>query len=179
VKAPLGLLLFLAAGCRYYRLETRPSNVGKADVIIVPGMELAADGRGHSILWNRMLAAELALKAGEAPRIIVTGGKPKNGVTEAQRMLEYARELDFPDGAILAEHKARSSVENARFAADLMVEQGMRSALVLSDRRHLRYAIPVFRDAFEERGLTLYWRSIDYDRLRATGRSRDPKEPPR
>ena len=76
------------------------------------------------------------------------------------------------------ETKATSSRQNGRYAADLMVQEGLKSALVVSDWGHLRYAIPVFRDAFEARGLTLYWHSIDYDELRATGRSRGPDDPP-
>ena len=72
----LAVCLLLATGC-YYRFETQSMNPGKAGVIIVPGVQLTDDGQGVYILWNRMLVAKLRYDAGDAPRILVTGGKPR------------------------------------------------------------------------------------------------------
>ena len=40
---------------------------------------------------------------------------------------------------------------------------------------HPVYAIPVFRDAFEARKLTLYWAPVDYELLK---KHPDAKRPP-
>jgi uncharacterized SAM-binding protein YcdF (DUF218 family) len=172
------ILALLLAGCAYYRFETRGKKLAKADVILVPGYGLDAQGRGSWLLWNRVLMAKIVLDEGYAGRIILSGGQPRAGITEAEKMLEYARKLGVPADLVLLEQRARSSVENARFSADLMVENGMRSGLVVTDPWHLTYAIPVFRDAFEERGLELYWTPLDYQFLHDHPQSRPPESPP-
>ena len=168
-KFVLTLGMLLLAACRYYRFESRREQLPKsarADVIIVPGYELTDDGEANHILWNRVLMAKLWYDRGAAPRLIVTGGKPKRGITEAAKMAEIAVELGVPKDAVFIEPRATSSIENGRFGAGLMVAKGWRSALVVSDPGHLRYAIPVFRDAFNKRGLDLFWTPVDYELLR-------------
>ena len=172
------LLLAATAGCRYYRLNFRGSNLHKADVIIVPGQELLDDGRGTWVLWNRLLMGKLILEDGYAPRMIVSGGKPKAGVTEASKMMEFAGRMGLPRCLLHPEPAAYTSVENAHFSAEIMVRNGWRSALVVTDPFHILYAIAVFKDAFTARGLTLYWVPVDYDRIRATGLSAHRDKPP-
>jgi uncharacterized SAM-binding protein YcdF (DUF218 family) len=168
------LLLPLLIGCAYYRLEFTKENLAKADVIVVPGYELTDEGRGSWLLWNRVLMGRILMERGYSKRLLFSGGKPKAGVTEAARMLEIAGELGIPRDRILLEETAASSVENGRRSAALIAERGWRSGLVVSDPRHLRYAIPVFRDAFVEKGLALYWTPVDYDLLEQHPEARRP-----
>lgn len=169
-----------AASCTYSRREMIAEHQPvPADVIIVPGYELDSQGRGSFILWNRMVMAKLVLERGDAQAVIVTGGVPKAGVTEAAKMREFGLELGIPDDQLILEPRADSSVENGSLSAELMVEHGYRSAIVVSDPPHLRYALPVFRDAFEERGLTLYWTPVDYLTVRDSGLAWEPGAPAR
>ena len=166
-------MLFLAA-CRYNRFETRRENISAADVILVPGLELDESGQATWVLWNRMVMAKVLFDRGLAPRILVTGGKPRNGVTEAARMVEIGTQLGLPRDIFFSEPCAVSSIENGRFSADIMKRRGWKSALVVTDPRHLRYALPVFRDAFDLHGLTLYWTPVDYDLMRDLEEARHP-----
>ncbi len=177
LTAALMIGVLAAPGCAYYRLELQREKIANADVIIVPGLALDEDGRGVPILWNRVLMARVARDRGHASSIIVSGGKPRRGITESAKMLEYAGRLGIPPEAVIEEPRATSSVENGRFSAELMVARGLRSALVVSDDWHLRYAIPVFRDAFEELGLELYWLAVDAEAVAATGLARDDDDP--
>ena len=81
--------------------------------------------------------------------------------------------------AVILERRARSSVENGRFSARLARKRGLRSALLVSDERHLAYAVPVFRDAYEEEGVKLYWTPVDYARVRSSGLGLHPDSAPR
>jgi uncharacterized SAM-binding protein YcdF (DUF218 family) len=177
-SAAVGGLLLVTSSCAYYRIDLRKEKLGDSDVIVVPGMELSDAGEGNWILWNRMLMARLLFEVGRGERIVVTGGVPKAGVTESDKMLEFAELLGIPRGVLLAEPMAASSVENGRYSAEMVQAHGYRSALVVTDRMHLFYALPVFRDAYEERGLELYWTPVDYDRLERTEDWCPPGETP-
>jgi len=164
----VGMLLLTA--CRYYRFEKRaeqlPPPPVKVDVLIVPGYALSAEGKASHILWNRVLMAKVLIDRGYATRIIVSGGLPKRGVTEAAKMAEIAVELGLSGSAIHQEPRATSSVANGQLSAELMAARGWKSAIVVTDPRHLSYAIPVFRDAFLKHGLDLFWTPVDYELLR-------------
>lgn len=170
------LLLPLLVGCAYYRWETTKANLEKADVIIVPGYALSEQGDASWLLWNRVLMGRILMERGYGDRFYFTGGKPRGGVSEARKMLAIALELGIDKDRIYVDDRARSSVENGRHAAEVMVEKGWGSGLVVSDPRHLGYAIPVFRDAFEENELALFWTPVDYDLLKEHP---DARRPPR
>ena len=76
----------------------------------------------------------------------------------------------MPRERIFLEPRAASSIENGRFSAAIMKARGWRSALVVSDWRHLRHALPVFSDAFDAHGLP----PVDYDLMRRTPAARHP-----
>ena len=51
--------------------------------------------------------------------IIVTGGNPQSGNTEAGQMRKMLLLLGFPDNRIIVEDKANSTVQNAQFSVPL------------------------------------------------------------
>lgn len=167
-------------GCRYYRWESRKAHLGiqPADVLVVPGIRLTDAGQGTFVLHNRMAMAVHLLKQGRARRLLVTGGNPKAGVTEAAKMMAMAEALGADPDDIIAEPFATSTVENAANTAALMRAFGWTSALVVTDRVHLGYAMPVFRDHFEPAELALYWAPVDYEFLKRRGWMRFPGDPP-
>ncbi|MCA9554455.1 MAG: YdcF family protein [Myxococcales bacterium] len=171
-------------GCRYYRWEGQEARTPPTptDVLVVPGIRLTDDGRASYVLHNRIAMAVHLLQEGRGRRIVVTGGNPKAGVTEAARMMALAVELGADPDEVIAEPFATTTVENATNTAALMRAFGWRSALVVTDRVHLGYAIPVFRDAFTAPGapaLELYWAPVDYELLKARGLMRLPGDPAR
>src|SRR5690349_11455885 len=119
----LGIMLValvLGAGCwPYYRVELTKQKLGVADAIVVPGFELTDDGEALPLLHNRIAMARLLFLAGYGRNVILSGGKPKRGVTEAAKMLELARKAGIPEDRIILESAATSSVENAELSADL------------------------------------------------------------
>jgi len=167
IAAILGTLV--APGCAYYRIELRAQNLAPADAIVVLGHQLTDAGEPKARLRNRVATGVLAYRAGLARTVILTGGKPRHGFTEAARMREIAIALGVPAAAILIEEEATSSVENAAHTAQIMARRGLRSALVVSNTYHLAYAIPVFRDTFAPGELELFWMPVSEPTLRAAG----------
>ncbi|MHC4958812.1 MAG: YdcF family protein [Planctomycetota bacterium] len=136
-------LAIVLAGCGYYRIEPNRTNLHAADVTVVPGYELSSDGEARQLLRNRMLMS-------------------KNGIGEARKMKAMAVELGVPADSVAVEPRATSTRQNGLYAAQITAFRGWKSGLLVSDHAHLMYAVPEFRDAFKERGLTLYWAPVNY-----------------
>jgi uncharacterized SAM-binding protein YcdF (DUF218 family) len=161
-----------------YRWESLERKQGRADALVVLGIRLTSEGKGTFILHDRVAMAKHLLDDGLAPRMILSGGNPRSGVTEAQKMKEIALQLGVPEQDIILESQATSTVENAEYASQILASRGYHSGLIVSDAQHLRYAIPVFRDYFAEHHLELYWLPVDYDLLARLGTVRRPDDPP-
>ncbi len=163
-------LVLLLLGCGgpsrpYYRVELAERNLKPAEAIVVLGLRLDEKGEAATMLKNRM---DFALKLhgqGLAPNLILTGGQARAGRTEAQVMSQMAQARGVKPEAIVLEEAARTTLENATFTARLLAERKWKSAIIVSDRGHLMYALPLFRDAFEAQGIALYWAPTDYTRL--------------
>lgn len=145
------------------------------DVIVVLGAPLGEDGRLGRVVRERVEAGVAAWKAGLAPWLLFTGGRTdpsvwadlragiygaqareRSGVAEAAGMRDHARALGVPAEAILLEERARSTEENARYAASMMAERGLRRALVVTQPFHLRRSLRWFaQEGVEVVGLHL------------------------
>ncbi|HEX2569172.1 MAG TPA: YdcF family protein [Polyangia bacterium] len=145
------------------------------DVIVVLGAPLGPDGRLGRVVRERVEAGVAAWKAGLAPWLLLTGGRTdpsvwadlragiygaqareRSGVAEAAGMRDHARSLGVPAEVILLEDRARSTQENARYAASMMAERGLRRALVVTQPFHLRRSLRWFaKEGVEVVGLHL------------------------
>jgi uncharacterized SAM-binding protein YcdF (DUF218 family) len=68
--------------------------------------------------------------------IIVTGGNPRNGKTEAGQMRKMLLMLGFPDHRIIVEDKANSTVQNARFSVPLAEKAGTTGIILVTSSTH-------------------------------------------
>jgi uncharacterized SAM-binding protein YcdF (DUF218 family) len=118
----------------------------------LPGMSAAADR-----VWH---AARL-YHAGKAPLLVLSGGNnPRANLTsEAVAMRVLLHDLGVPDGAMLLEHKSRTTQENARFTAALLKQRGIDHILLVTSASHMRRAI--FH--FEEAGLRVTPAATDHE----------------
>jgi uncharacterized SAM-binding protein YcdF (DUF218 family) len=111
----------------------------QADVLIVLGAALTADGRLGPALAERVEAGVSAWKSGLAPRLLMTGAY------EASAMKARAVELGVPTEAILVEHTALTTRENALFSGEILRQNGLRRALLVTQPYHRRRAVAAFR----------------------------------
>jgi uncharacterized SAM-binding protein YcdF (DUF218 family) len=122
------------------------------DAIVVMGAA-QYDGRPSPVFAARLDHAIELFHAGIAPRLIVTGGKREGDrTTEAASARIYAVQRDVPDEAILAEDTSRTTLQSIRRVAALMRDEGMESAVFVSDPSHM---LRVLRMASDE-GITAY-----------------------
>ncbi|WP_308189493.1 YdcF family protein [Rhodococcus pyridinivorans] len=81
----------------------------------------------------------------------MTGGVPRNGVTEAQAMKEWLVARGIPPERITEESQSTSTVENARFTNDVLLERRATGAVLVTNRDHLERAMINFRQAVDAR----------------------------
>lgn len=140
----LALLLILGAGMtsavrRLYPMA--PKNRGRRrDVILLLGYPARKDGRPSPILRERIGKAAELYRKGAAPLILCTGGAVRNTHIEADVMARELVRLGVPEDRILRETAARSTWENLLFSREILRESGLRTAVLVTSRWHLRRA---------------------------------------
>ena len=87
--------------------------------IVILGYALNPDGTMQAILRRRVLAGLVGTQSFPESPIIVTGGNPQNGRTEAGQMRNMLTLLGFPEKRIIVEDKATNTVQNAQFSVRL------------------------------------------------------------
>ncbi len=87
--------------------------------IVILGYGLNPDGTMRTILRRRVLVGLTVAQFFPQSPVIVTGGNPQNGQTEAGRMAGMLRLLGMPADRIVVEDRANSTVQNAQFSVPL------------------------------------------------------------
>jgi len=163
------LLVVAVAACGCYRLNRSLAEPvmappgARCDAIVVPGCPARPDGRPSTCIERRVGAAVAEWRRGAAPLLLFSGGAAHNRVVEARVMAEVARRLGVPPGAIIVEPRARHTVENLEYAADLLLPIGRRRVLIVTDALQLPWAA---------------WLA-EYEGLRPLARLAHPDLPPR
>ncbi len=109
----------------------------KADAIVVMGAA-QYKGKPSPVLRMRLDHALALWQRGLASRLVLTGGIGEGDtVSEAEVSRAYVMAHGVPDSAILLENDGRTSAQSLRAAADLLHEQELRTAIVVSDPFHM------------------------------------------
>jgi uncharacterized SAM-binding protein YcdF (DUF218 family) len=115
--------------------------------IVILGYGLKPDGTMREILRRRVLTGLIVAQFFPQSPIIVTGGNPQNGKTEAGQMRNMLQLLGFPANRIIVEDKANSTVQNARFSVPLAKEAGTSGIILVTSTTHQGRADGDFVDA--------------------------------
>ncbi len=115
--------------------------------IVVLGYGLLPDGSMRMILRRRVLTGLAVAQMYPHSPIIVTGGNPQNGVTEAAQMRRMLLMLNFPDSRIIVEDRANSTVQNAQFSVPLAKKAGTSGVILVTSSTHQGRADGDFVDA--------------------------------
>jgi len=117
-----------------------------ADAIVVLGAA-QYDGRPSPVFSARLEHAVQLYHEGFAPFLVVTGGKAVGDrTTEADAARQFALERGVPGEAILSEDRGRTTLESLRSVALALREQGLTSAVFVSDRTHMLRVLRIARD---------------------------------
>ncbi|MCE1173487.1 MAG: YdcF family protein [Propionibacteriales bacterium] len=114
-------------------------------VFVVLGGSLTSSGTITTQLTNRLKVALKALAAYPHSQVIVSGGAPKNGHTEAEVMRAWLIDNGVAAGRILTEAKSSSTVGNAANSMAIIKQHPeFTSYTLISDGSHLRRAGVLF-----------------------------------
>jgi uncharacterized SAM-binding protein YcdF (DUF218 family) len=136
----LALLLWCTwAGWRILRGseidETRTS-----DAAIVLGAAAYGD-RPSPVFEQRILHAVDLYRKKTVRKLLFTGGFGDGAeMAESQVARRYAMELGVPDRDMLIEKSSRTTLENLQQARTIMQQQGLTTALIVSDPLHMERA---------------------------------------
>jgi uncharacterized SAM-binding protein YcdF (DUF218 family) len=104
--------------------------------IVILGYGLNPDGSMKTVLRRRVLTGLAVAQFFPQSPIIVTGGNPKAGITEAEQMRRMLVSLGFPGRRIIVEPRANSTVQNAKFSVPLAKEAGTTGIILVTSSTH-------------------------------------------
>jgi uncharacterized SAM-binding protein YcdF (DUF218 family) len=115
--------------------------------IVILGYGLAPDGSMRAVLRRRVMTGLIVAQFFPQSPIIVTGGNPQNGKTEAGQMRNMLQLLGFPANRIIVEDRANSTVQNAQFSVPLAKEADTSGIILVTSTTHQGRADGDFADA--------------------------------
>lgn len=110
---------------------------------------------------DRLVHAAALYRQARAPLVVVSGGSPVGGRSEAAQMRDLLLQMGVPLGAMQLERQSRNTRENAAYTGDLLRERGARRILLVTSAFHMRRAVPLF----EQQGLEVHPAPTDFQRL--------------
>ncbi len=159
ITAAILVAFLLAVLIYYYLLPGMASflifktNLRHADVIIILG------GDSERIPYGVKL-----YKLNYSNKIIVTGGSlniPYLNTTLAELEKEEAVDLGVAPKDIILEDKSTTTYEDAEFSRDIMLQNNLTSAIVVSSPYHMRRASWLFGRVFRNEKVTLLYSPVD------------------
>ncbi|MFM9965450.1 MAG: YdcF family protein [Planctomycetaceae bacterium] len=108
-----------------------------ADVAVVLGARVYADGTLSLALTDRLDTAAELFRSGRVRMILVSGATGIEGINEATAMRSYLLDAGLPEDCILVDPEGRNTLATARNTRRLMSEQQLTSALIVSHYFHL------------------------------------------
>ena len=115
--------------------------------VVVLGYGLNDNGTMRAVLRRRVLTGLAVAQFFPQSPVIVTGGNPRGGNTEAGQMRKMLRVLGFPEERIIVEDRANSTVQNAAFSVPLARAAGTTGIILVTSSSHQNRADGNFADA--------------------------------
>lgn len=112
---------------------------------------------------DRVWHAARLFHAGKAPWVLLSGGGPDGGPSEAEAMRSLLADLGVPAGVLLVEGQSRDTRQNAALSAALLRQRGLGKVLLVTSALHM----PRARALFEAQGLVVVPAAIDHEALDA------------
>ena len=125
--------------------------VDQADVIVVPGSKVEADGAPSARLRARLDVALDLYRAHRAPLIVVSGGTGREGFDESIVMSRYLARQGVPASAIVEDGSGVDTSATAANTRRLMTARGLTTAIVATQYFH----VPRTSLLLERQGVTV------------------------
>ncbi|MEJ2764734.1 YdcF family protein [Photobacterium sp. MCCC 1A19761] len=111
--------------------------------LVTPGYKLQPDGTLAPALIARLALTKTLAQRFPASPILVTGGMPQQGKTEARQMKLWLCEQGIDEQGIdaqriIEEPLATNTIDNARFSLALLQQRNIRAVTVISSESHVQ-----------------------------------------
>lgn len=117
-----------------------------ADVAIVLGAALSYN-TVSPVYRERINHAITLYNKGYVKYVVLTGGTGEGNIySDAFIAMEYARSKGLPEGAILLEEKSTVTEENIIYSKEIMDENNLKTAIIVSDPIHMKRAMHMAED---------------------------------
>ena len=137
--------LFLWAALARHFAPAANTRQDRFDTIVVLGNPADRNGNPTPTQLARVMEAVREYERGVAPRLIMTGGRNREGFDEAQVMARTAEAQGVPASAVFIEPNAADTIQNACYSVRIMKAHGWHSAEVVSTPSHLPRTGLIFR----------------------------------
>jgi len=131
-----------------------PPKAPENHAFVVLGAGLHKNGTITEEFSRRLEVALACWTANPDTPILVSGGAPKNGKTEAGVGSAWLQARGVPADKVWIENGSGSTVGNAKYSVPILVDKGITSYSIVSDASHLRRASVLFEAARVARDLT-------------------------
>ncbi|EZP77241.1 hypothetical protein H839_06349 [Parageobacillus genomosp. 1] len=101
----------------------------------------------RQLLIERLKVGLAVAKQYPNSKIIVTGGVPKQGITEAEAMSNWLVSQGIDKDQIILEDKSTDTVENALFTTAILEKEEIKDVTLVTSASHMRRALTVFKEA--------------------------------
>lgn len=128
-------------------LEQPPRLEPAAAIVVLGGGGVHSDGRLSDVSLRRTLHGIHLHRRGLAPLLVLSGPRTDSGFVEGEIRAATARALGVPAAAIQTETSARTTHEEARRMAAVLLPRGAQRILLVVDAQGMRRATGVFRQA--------------------------------
>jgi uncharacterized SAM-binding protein YcdF (DUF218 family) len=115
--------------------------------IVILGAGLFPDGGIRPVLEERLRTGLRLAREYPTARVVVSGGLPQNGRTEARAMGDWLRGAGIAPWRIVEEGYSASTVQNAQNTDRIFRDRGTTGAVVVTSDSHLARAVLNFRQA--------------------------------
>lgn len=148
--------------CATMKEEMGENVMKRYDAILLLGYGLDEHDQATQELCLRVKAAAKAYREGYSDVIIACGGRTEgHHISEAEVMHALLLEEGVPENAILLENKSQVTIENMRFAADVMGGAKGKCVLVVTSDYHVRRSVlTAMRAGFRAKG---YGAALEHD----------------
>ncbi|MFC6011153.1 YdcF family protein [Nocardia lasii] len=124
-----------------------PGVYGPDTAVVVLGYGLTPEGTMRDELVRRLQAGLAQSAFAPWSPIIVTGGNPQAGLSEADAMADWLVTAGVDPARIVRESQAESTVANARNTAAILSDRGLGSVVLVTSEDHIDRARRAFADA--------------------------------
>jgi len=134
--------------------------------IVTLGYALANDGTMRPTLIKRLDQTLAMAKLNPNSTIIVSGGVPKQGVTEGHLMKEWLITNGIDSSRIFIDDKAKDTVGNAVHSTEIMKKLNTKNVTLISSASHIRRGLSVYKEVSIRENLDINFDNLvylDYD----------------